>query len=50
MIVVDHLRFWRVRNYLVVYRSEKRPIQIVRVLHAARDVRSILGSESALEG
>ena len=39
----ESLRAWRVRNYLIVYRSERRPIEIVRVLHAARDVRAILG-------
>ena len=39
----EPLRFWRVRKYLVVYRSEKRPLEIVRVLHGARDVQAILG-------
>jgi plasmid stabilization system protein ParE len=45
----EPLRYWSVRNYLVIYRSERRPIQIVRVLHAARDVRSILCGESVGE-
>lgn len=36
------LRFWPVYSYLVIYRPETRPIQILRVLHGARDVRSIL--------
>jgi toxin ParE1/3/4 len=39
----EPLRFWHARNYLIIYRSEKRPIEIVRVLHAARDVQVILG-------
>src|SRR6266542_1857362 len=36
-------RFWLVYSYRIVYRHEALPIQIVRVLHAARDVQSILG-------
>ncbi len=36
-------RFWLVYSYLIVYRHEARPLQIVRVLHAARDVQSLLG-------
>ena len=39
------LRFWVVQpypNYLIVYDSEKRPLQIIRILHAARDIPSIL--------
>ncbi len=38
----EPLRFWRVRDYLVIYRCEKRPLQIVRVLHGKRDVEIIL--------
>jgi antitoxin ParD1/3/4/toxin ParE1/3/4 len=36
-------RFFPVYSYLIVYRHETRPLQIVRVLNAARDVQSILG-------
>jgi toxin ParE1/3/4 len=36
-------RFWLVYSYLIVYRHEAKPLQIVRVLHAARDVQSLLG-------
>jgi toxin ParE1/3/4 len=35
-------RFLLVYSYLIVYRHEAKPLQIVRVLHAARDVQSIL--------
>jgi len=35
-------RFLLVYSYLIVYRYEAKPIQIVRVLHAARNVQSIL--------
>jgi plasmid stabilization system protein ParE len=39
------LRFWVVRpysNYLIVYDPGKKPLQIIRILHAARDLHSIL--------
>ena len=36
------VRFWPVYYYLIVYDPEKRPIEIVRVLHGARDIRDIL--------
>jgi toxin ParE1/3/4 len=42
-LVNEPLRFWRVRSYLIVYRSEAKPIQVVRVLHGARDVQAVLG-------
>jgi plasmid stabilization system protein ParE len=36
-------RLCLVYSYLIVYRHETKPLQIIRVLHAARDVQSILG-------
>jgi plasmid stabilization system protein ParE len=39
------VRFWPVGSYLIVYDAGKRPIEILRVLHGARDVESILGSQ-----
>ena len=41
----EPLRFWQVYSFLIIYRSETRPLQIVRVLRAARDVRTILLTE-----
>jgi plasmid stabilization system protein ParE len=38
----EPLRFWPVYSYLIIYRSEARPVQVVRVLHGARDVRRLL--------
>ncbi len=35
-------RFFLVYSYLIVYRHEMKPVQIIRVLHAARDVRDVL--------
>ena len=36
------LRFWPVYSYLIIYRAESRPLEVVRILHGARDVRRIL--------
>jgi plasmid stabilization system protein ParE len=36
-------RFFLVYSYLIVYRHETKPLEIIRVLHAARDLQSILG-------
>lgn len=44
-LVDEPLRFWRVYSYLIVYRAEPRPIQILRVLHGARDLAALLASE-----
>ena len=35
-------RFYTVYSYLIVYRVHTRPLQIVRVLHASRDIQAIL--------
>lgn len=42
-------RFFLVYSYLIVYRYETNPLQIIRVLHAARDVQHILGLTSENE-
>jgi len=36
-------RFFLVYSYLIVYRDKTKPLQIIRVLHAARDVQGVLG-------
>lgn len=39
------VRFWTVRGrYMIVYRGEAAPIEIVRVLSGYRDIAAILGS------
>lgn len=38
------LRFWTVRKrYVVVYDPETTPLEIIRILHGARDMETILG-------
>ena len=36
------VKFWPVFSYLIIYDSQARPIEIVRVLHGGRDVATIL--------
>lgn len=39
------LRFWVVQpysNYLIVYDPEKKPLQVIRIIHGARDLPSVL--------
>lgn len=39
------LRFWtltRYPNYIVVYRAETSPVQVVAVLHGKRNIRRVL--------
>ncbi|HEV7550770.1 MAG TPA: type II toxin-antitoxin system RelE/ParE family toxin [Candidatus Angelobacter sp.] len=38
-------RFFLVYSYLIVYRAETKPMQVIRVLHASRDVQTLLGFE-----
>jgi plasmid stabilization system protein ParE len=38
----EAIRFWPVFSYLVIYRPDTNPLQIVRVLHGRRDVRRLL--------
>ena len=34
--------FWPVGSYLIIYNPVRRPVEIVRVVHGARDVPSLL--------
>jgi plasmid stabilization system protein ParE len=40
------VRFWPVRQkYLIVYFPERRPLEIQRILHAARNIPKLLGDD-----
>jgi plasmid stabilization system protein ParE len=39
------VRFWPVRSYLIVYKEKSEPLQIVAILHGARDIPSIIGED-----
>jgi antitoxin ParD1/3/4/toxin ParE1/3/4 len=36
------LRFYLVHSYLIVFRPESSPLHVIRVLHGAQDIQSIL--------
>lgn len=36
------LKFWAVFSYLIGYAPKPRPIQVIRVLHGARDIEHLL--------
>lgn len=36
------VRFWPVGSYLVIYNPARKPVEIVRVVHGARDLPSLL--------
>jgi plasmid stabilization system protein ParE len=42
-LIDEPLRFWSVHHYLIIYRAEAQPIEIVRVLSGYRDISQILG-------
>ena len=42
----DPVKFWQVFSHLIIYDALPRPIHILRVLHASRDVAAILRSPS----
>ena len=35
--------FWPVYSYLIIYRPDKKPLEVLRVLHGNRDLTRILG-------
>jgi len=40
------VRFWTIpkyQNYIIVYKPDSSPLEIVRVLHGMRDIKGILG-------
>jgi plasmid stabilization system protein ParE len=37
-----NVRFFSVYSYLIVYRPETKPLQVVTILHGSRDVAGIL--------
>ena len=36
------VRFWTVWSFLVIYKAQTQPLEIVRVLHGARDIEALL--------
>jgi plasmid stabilization system protein ParE len=42
-LIDEPLRFWSVYQYLIIYRPETQPIEIVRVVSGYRDITQLLG-------
>lgn len=42
-LIEKPLRFWNVHHYLIIYRADVTPIEIVRVVSGYRDLASLLG-------
>lgn len=42
----ERLRIWTVSGLLIVYRPETRPVQVIRVLHGARDIQALMGGDA----
>ena len=34
--------FFRVHSYLIVYRTDRKPLHVIRVIHGARDLKNLL--------
>jgi plasmid stabilization system protein ParE len=45
-IADEALRVWPVYSFLIFYRPQTRPLEVVRILHGARDIASVLGRRS----
>jgi plasmid stabilization system protein ParE len=41
-VAEDDVRFWSVHTYLIVYRAEVTPIQILRIVSGYRDLADVL--------
>jgi antitoxin ParD1/3/4 len=42
LLTDEPVRFFSVYSYLIVYRPETRPLQVVAILHGRRDVERVL--------
>ena len=38
----EELRFWSVFSYLIIYRIDRKPLTIIAILHARRNVEQLL--------
>jgi plasmid stabilization system protein ParE len=43
-LTTEPLRFWCVYSYLIAYRPDTTPLQVIRVVHGARDLGRIFGN------
>jgi plasmid stabilization system protein ParE len=41
----ERLRVWTVYSYLIIYRPDRKPIEVLRVIHGSRDLRRAMRGE-----
>jgi plasmid stabilization system protein ParE len=46
----EAVKFFPVYSYLIVYRADRKPLQIVAILHGSRDVEQILKDRTKNSG
>lgn len=44
-VTASHLRFWSPYSYLIVYNPQSKPLEIVSIIHGARDLRPFFNDE-----
>ncbi len=45
-LTVENVKFFSIYSYLIVYRPDTKPLQVVSILHGHRDVMHILKNRS----
>ena len=45
-LTAEPVKFFPVYSYLIVYRPDSRPLQVVAIIHGRRDVEQVLGERS----
>jgi hypothetical protein len=43
------VKFWPVFFYLVIYKPHAKPLEVLRILHAARDIATILEAPTTID-
>jgi antitoxin ParD1/3/4/toxin ParE1/3/4 len=43
-LTTEPLRFWCVYSYLIAYRPDTKPLQIIRIVHGARELGRLFGN------
>jgi plasmid stabilization system protein ParE len=46
-IADESLRVWSVHKWLIIYRPLSKPLEVIRILHGARDIAAILNRRGA---
>jgi len=47
-LIERRYRFWRLWSYLIVYRWQSSPIEIIAIVHGARDLDAFFGGRGPM--